>query len=341
MSVSLAGRLAIVVITRDRREDLLRTLGVLAALPEPVRTVLVDNASSDGIVEAVRERFVAVEVVALSRNEGAAARNVGVARLAEPYVAFCDDDSWWQPARWRERSRCSTTIRASLCSRATCSWDPTSATTRPAWRWPTVRCPRATTKPGHALLSFVCCAVVVRRAAFEEVGGFSRRLKIGGEEEIFGHDLAARGWLQSYVPELRAHHHPSTARDAHERREVGIRNTLWTTWLRRPAGPAARRTVALLLRLPRDRVSARGVAGAVAGLGWVLRERAPSRRTSRRCRWRWRTSSSTPARGATRRSGPLGASRLEASVSNARTARPCSSMPAPSAPAKCSSCVCA
>ncbi|MDQ3609321.1 MAG: glycosyltransferase [Actinomycetota bacterium] len=274
--MSLAGRLAIVVITRDRREELLRTLGELAALPEPVRTVLVDNASSDGTVEAVRERFPAVEVVALARNDGAAARNVGVARLDEPYVAFCDDDSWWQPgalegavALLDDHPRLAL-VQGHVLVGPDERDDPTCIEMAHS------PLPAREGQPGHALLSFVCCAVVMRRAAFEEAGGFSLRLRIGGEEEIMGHDLAARGWLQSYVPELRAHHHPSKVRDAHGRREVGIRNTLWTTWLRRPAGPAARRTIAVLRRLPRDRVSARGVGQALAGLPWVLRERAPS-----------------------------------------------------------------
>lgn len=274
--MSLADRLAIVVITRDRREELLRTLGELAALPEPVRTVLVDNASSDGTVEAVREAFPAVEVVALARNEGAAARNVGVARLDEPYVAFCDDDSWWQPGALEgavallDGHPRLALVQGHVLVGPDERDDPTCV------EMANSPLPARDGQPGHALLSFVGCAVVVRRSAFEEVGGFSRRLHIGGEEEIMGYDLAARGWLQSYVPELRAHHHPSQVRDAHGRREVGIRNTLWTTWLRRPAGPAVRRTVSVLRRLPPDRVSARGVAGALRGLPWVLRERAPS-----------------------------------------------------------------
>ena len=56
---------------------------------------------------------------------------------------------------------------------------------------------------------------------------------------------------------------------------VGIRNTLWFTWLRRPAGAALRRTVQLAGTVPRDAVSARAFAAALAGLPWVLRERRP------------------------------------------------------------------
>ena len=84
---------------------------------------------------------------------------------------------------------------------------------------------------------------------------------------------AAAGWELCYLPALTVHHQASTARDPHKRRADGIRNTLWTTWLRRPLGPALRRTVHLLRTVPRDRVTARGLLAAARGLPWVLRER--------------------------------------------------------------------
>lgn len=86
-------------------------------------------------------------------------------------------------------------------------------------------------------------------------------------------DLAARGWELCYLPALTVHHRASRARDPHRRRRDGIRNTLWTTWLRRPLRPALRRTGYLLRTVPRDRVTALGLLDAVRGVPWVLRER--------------------------------------------------------------------
>jgi GT2 family glycosyltransferase len=129
-------------------------------------------------------------------------------------------------------------------------------------------------QPGRPLLGFVACAVVVRAAAFAAAGGFHARLGVGGEEDLLAWDLAAAGWQLSYLPELIAHHDPPpSSRSRAERREVVIRNALWTAWLRRPAGAAARRTVHALARAPRDRVTARAVLRALAGTPWVLRER--------------------------------------------------------------------
>jgi GT2 family glycosyltransferase len=46
-----------------------------------------------------------VELVASPENLGAIGRNVGVARVDTPYVAFCDDDTWWGPRLAAHRGR--------------------------------------------------------------------------------------------------------------------------------------------------------------------------------------------------------------------------------------------
>jgi hypothetical protein len=76
-----------------------------------------------------------------------------------------------------------------------------------------------------------------------------------------------------YVEELIVHHTPSKIRQPTRRRQMGIRNMLWTTWLRRPVSRALVRTGTVLRSLPRDRASAVAVGEAVSGLPWVLRER--------------------------------------------------------------------
>jgi hypothetical protein len=128
-------------------------------------------------------------------------------------------------------------------------------------------------QPGHPLLSFIACGAIVRRTAVLAAGGFSERLGIGGEEELLAWDLAAADWLLSYLPEVVARHDPPPNEGRPERRARQLRNTLWTVWLRRPAPAAVARTARALAGEPRDRITARAVAHAVAGLPWVLRER--------------------------------------------------------------------
>jgi GT2 family glycosyltransferase len=127
--------------------------------------------------------------------------------------------------------------------------------------------------PGHVLGSFLAGASVVRRSAFLDVGGFERRLHIGGEEELLSTDLRMGGWRIVHIPAARIHHCPSKARDPHLRRRQGIRNNLWTVWLRRPWPSVVRRSVSLIRRSPKDWHTVRACGEALAGLPWVLRNR--------------------------------------------------------------------
>jgi GT2 family glycosyltransferase len=266
-------RVAVVVITHQRRGELLIALDRLVALPEQPHVVVVDNGSTDGTAAAVRDRFPDVELIAAAENLGAVGRNVGVARLDTPYVAFCDDDTWWEPGSLTTAADVLdahdrlAVVTARILVEPSGVEDPIVAELRDS----PVR--GADWLPGPALGSFLAGASVLRRDAFLEVGGFSERLWLGGEEELMAGDLAAAGWELCYLPDLTVHHHASPARDAHRRRRDGIRNTLWTTWLHRPLRPALRRTLFLLRTVPRDRVTVRGVWAAVRGIPWVLRER--------------------------------------------------------------------
>jgi GT2 family glycosyltransferase len=266
-------RVAVVVITHQRREELLGTLARLARLPERPRVVVVDNGSTDGTAAAVRERFPDMEVITCRENLGAVGRNLGVARLDMPYVAFCDDDIWWEPGSLRTAADVLdahpglAVVTARILVEPAGTEDPIV----PELRDSPIR--GADWLPGPALGSFLAGASVLRREAFLAVGGFSERLWLGGEEELMAADLAASGWELCYLPALTVHHEASRTRDPHRRRRDGIRNTLWTTWLRRPLGPALRRTLGLLRTVPRDRVTARGLLEAIGGLPWVVRER--------------------------------------------------------------------
>lgn len=264
---------SVVLMTHNRRESLRRVLERMVALPEQPPVIVVDNASSDGTREAVLRDFPQVTLVACEANLGAVARNLGVERVRTPYVAFCDDDTWWEPgslaaaARLLDAHAAVASITARILVEPGGREDPIT----PELRGSPVPAPPGL--PGPALMSLLAGASVLRVDAFRQVGGFSPRLWLGGEEELMALDLAASGWWMCWVEDLVVHHHPSTLRDPRRRRQLGIRNTLWTTWLRRPAPAALRRTAALLRRFPPDRATAVALLEAVRGLPWVLRER--------------------------------------------------------------------
>jgi GT2 family glycosyltransferase len=268
-------RVGVVVITYQRREEALACVERLCALPEQPPVVVVDNGSTDGTAAAIRDRFPDVDVVALGENLGAVGRNVGVDRLRTPYVAFCDDDTWWRPGSLERAADvldahpALALVNAKIVVEPYGTEDPIVAELRdspvPGPEW----------LPGPALGSFLAGASVVRRSAFVAAGGFSSRLWLGGEEELLATDLLSAGWEICYIEDMVVHHHASKLRDPHLRRRVGLRNTLWFTWLRRPLTPALRRTAFLARTVPHDRISALGALDALRGVPWLISQRNP------------------------------------------------------------------
>ena len=267
------GGATVVITTRNRKAELLRTLHHMTALPDRTPVVVVDNGSNDHSADAVAEHFGQVTLLRSDRNLGALGRNLAVRDIDTPYVAFCDDDTRWRPGSLTRAADLLdahpglASVTGRILVAPTMVEDPITPELRdspvpgPAWL------------PGPALLGVLAGASMFRVAAFREGGGFSPRLWLGGEEELLSLDLAAQGWWMCWAPDGVIEHAPSASRDPRRRRQLGICNTLWTAWLRRPLPSALRRTGTLLRSVPRDRTSVVAVGGALAGLGWVLRER--------------------------------------------------------------------
>jgi GT2 family glycosyltransferase len=266
-------RIGVVVITHERRDEALEAAARLTDLPEQPPVVLVDNGSTDGTADAVKARFPQIDVLALDHNAGAAGRNRGIERLDTPYVAFCDDDTWWEPGSLAAAAEALdahprlAVVNARIVAEPGGREDPIV----PELRDSPVHAPDWL--PGPALGSFLAGASVVRREAFIRAGGFSERLWLGGEEELLATDLLSAGWEICYLEHLTVHHAASPLRDATRRRRNGLRNTLWFTWLRRPIGAALRRTLFLARTAPRDRTTFLAWWDAVRGLPWVLAHR--------------------------------------------------------------------
>jgi GT2 family glycosyltransferase len=266
------GRISVVIATRNRCTELVRTLRHLSALPERPHLVVVDNASSDGTAAAVRRGFPGAELVALRRNRGAWARNVGVMRCRTAYVALSDDDSWWEPgslataAAVLDACPWAGLLAARVLVGAAGGPDPanTAMSASPL---------SGSRLPGPRILGFLGCAAVFRREAFLAAGGFSRLLFHGGEEQLLAYDLAAAGWSACYVPEIVARHHPSPVRDDMVRACQLSRNRVLVAWMRRPVRHAAAETARLAALARRDPVAARALAGALARLPVALLQR--------------------------------------------------------------------
>jgi GT2 family glycosyltransferase len=258
---------AVVVVSRNRRDDL------LASLPRhEAPVVLVDNASTDDSVAAVREAHPEVTVLALDRNVGARARTVGAAQAGTPFVAFADDDSWWAPgdlARALAIMRAHpglALLNAKILVGPEERLDPVCEEMR--------RSPLGTAAdlPGPSLLGFVACAALVRTEAFAAVDGFDPVVRFPGEEERVALDLAAAGWGLAYVDTLTVHHRPSPRRDAPGPRQAAIwRSKLLTAVMRMPWRDVA----AQLAGAVRTRRGLQGLWRALPDVPAALRRRRP------------------------------------------------------------------
>ena len=269
----MGSRISVVIVTRDRRGSLGYTLDQLLSLPESPCVILVDNASSDGTVEYVRQAYPMVHLIALPRNLGSGARTVGVQASQTPYVAFSDDDSWWEPGALAKiidafdaHPRLAVVAACVLVGREQVV-DPVCMAMASS---PLTTCEGL---PGPAVLGFLACGAAVRVAAFLAVGGFESRYGVGGEEELLAIDLTAAGWDLVYRDDVIAHHHPEASGPRPGRRRLQARNALWTVWLRRPLPSVVTRTSRTLAKSLMHAEARLALLDALMGLPWIVRDR--------------------------------------------------------------------
>jgi GT2 family glycosyltransferase len=272
-------RTSFVIASRNRAPELATTIDRLLNTTEcPI--VAVDNGSEDDSVALIRrfadnfpDRVTAIE---LKSNRGVLARNVGVAACRTPNVAFCDDDSWWAPTatgiaeRIFDRHPTVGLLAARTIVMPEHRDDPMAAVLANSVLG------RRPDLPGPSIMGFMTCAVIVRKSAFVEAGGFSELLFFYGEEQLLAMDLAARGWQLCYCRELTAYHQPSTVRgNPTSRNARELRNAVLTAWLRRPLKPCLKATGKLLTAAVRDAEYARGAMEALMRVRAVMNLREP------------------------------------------------------------------
>jgi len=92
----MTARLSIIIVSWNVRDDLLRCVASLRDNPpcNRVEQIVIDNASVDGSVEAVRRQYPEVAVIANAENVGfATACNQGIARAQGDYILLLNPDT--------------------------------------------------------------------------------------------------------------------------------------------------------------------------------------------------------------------------------------------------------
>lgn len=97
----MAAQVAVIVPTFDRPLELRQTVrSVLSQVDVEVEVVIVDDGESRGDLGLVLEDARVRAVITPRPASGpATARNAGLESVTTPWVAFCDDDDLWHPAK--------------------------------------------------------------------------------------------------------------------------------------------------------------------------------------------------------------------------------------------------
>jgi GT2 family glycosyltransferase len=184
---------------------------------KPRRVIVVDNASSDGSVEALAKRHAEVEVLRPGRNIGFAAANNEGARTADgcEWVALLNPDAFPEPDWLAELADASRkhpeySLLGSRLLRATApgQLDGTGDVYHVsglAWRRDH-RCPVEKGAPAGEVFSVCAAAALYRRDDFLSAGGFDERFFCYFEDTDLAFRLRLQGHRCWYEPRSVVHH---------------------------------------------------------------------------------------------------------------------------------------
>jgi GT2 family glycosyltransferase len=214
----------VVVVSYNTRDHLAACLAAVSA-EAPTRVVVVDNASTDGSPEMVRERYPSAILQANTRNLGfGAGANQGIAACTAEYVLLLNSDTRLAPGALSAlTSYLDSHPRVAIAGprlvgsdghlQASCFpfWLPfplgafaaDGAAGRVLARLPRVKrglIPADWSTPAGPAPWVVGAAIAVRRAAFEAVGGFDAAFFMYFEDVDLCRRLVAAGWDVHFAP---------------------------------------------------------------------------------------------------------------------------------------------
>jgi N-acetylglucosaminyl-diphospho-decaprenol L-rhamnosyltransferase len=220
-------RVSAIVVSFNSRAYLERSLGsVLGAVDD---VVVVDSASSDGSGELVRERFPSVRIIELQENRGfGAAMNVGVEATDGDYLLLLNPDAWATDGAVATLVECAEgdvlagivgprlsnpdgTLQRSVRGYPT-PWRLATEYFFLRWLAPRSRLFNSFYGAGFdhgstANVEFlVGAALLVRRSAFDEIGGFDPDFFMFNEEVDLSYRMKHAGRRILFCPEAEFAH---------------------------------------------------------------------------------------------------------------------------------------
>jgi GT2 family glycosyltransferase len=274
--------ISFVILTRNRREQVARAIESVLRQEYPQKeVVVVDNGSTDGTVECLRERFPSVKVVALKKNLGVAAgKNSGIRAASGEYLVLLDDDCVLEGENAAAIVVNNLTADPECGAMALRIADPLTGDT-----WP-----YNPHRGGDRLVAYECaqfCAggVAFRRKMLDEVGLFWEPFFLCHEDIDLSLRIVRSGWkLMRRGDVVVLHPKPDPKAPINPRREIYyyLRATVWLLLRKMPFHRIPRILVPMMARLlmlsVRHRMLqmfVRAVVDSLKGAPMALRERNP------------------------------------------------------------------
>lgn len=267
----------VVFLVFNRREELRTSLEqTLTASDydrERLDVIVVDNASTDGSAQMVRDEFPDVQLIVRTENVGVSGWNEGLAAARGDYVLALDDDCYLPPDGLRCAVEAAERHEADMVSfKVVSTHDPEHEFTQ-------------TYLTG--LFMFWGCAVLMRRRVVAALGGYDPEIFVWANELEFTLRFFDRGFRHLHLPDVVAQHMkapPPLGGAWIEGRPYRINCRHWGYIAAKlfPLRTALEVLAVLLTRAVRDGlrmepVALKAVPDAVAGFIHGLRHREPLR----------------------------------------------------------------
>lgn len=281
-------RLSVVVPTHDTRSLILACLASLEpAGMAGAEIIVVDDASRDGSVEAIRERYPSVRVLTNERVEGyTRSANSGLAAAGGEVLLLLNSDTEIAPGAWealnsalRHDGRLGVVGAALRYPDGTPQW---SGGRFPGLLWllvlaagvapllaplPGARAVRPVSAAAGGPVDWVTgAAMAFRREVWTEVGALDEGFRLYGQDLDFCTRARSAGWEVAVAPGFRVvHHHGATIGRTAEAAGRQSPESLWrdlVRWTAKHRGPRGAARAASALRAGgRLRLTGRAVAG--------------------------------------------------------------------------------
>lgn len=216
------------ISTRNRASELVITLRELRRQTyRPLELIVIDDFSCEEIDGLVKAEWPDARVIRNSKNLGLiASRSAGMRMASGEHVIIIDDDSCFTDPH--DISRAVARLAAS----------PRVGVLAFLIHNGALASPPSGIQDGERLTqTFVGCGHMIRKSVIDRIGGFCDFYHYGGEENEYALRVMDAGWTILFYPAVAVHHRVSNlGRNPGKIWKYAMRNSIWTSILRMPAG---------------------------------------------------------------------------------------------------------